>query len=526
MKFTQGQIKDITDAVLEAEHERNIRKSYGANGIFDASQYLSSFGAPPVVEDHVEHKDDSGGDSDDGSEKAGVRMPTDLKAGVKKHLATLAARKAVHSKVTTINGKQIVVKDYAMQWEGLDASTMDSTHEITFSPIDKRFLWVTGMMDNQIARVSVADPRRAQFFQFPPGMQPHTIRFDKSGNCWVGLEAAGCIVKLRNLGDWDGESDVHTVELVPEVHYELQLDVRINPDPKCSSIPCPINTHPHGFCFDSEQTHIWFTGKLTNTVGRVNIETEAVQHFQLPTLGAVPIYVALGPDKNVWGTCLANNNIFRVTTGDHPIVTEIPITPTANNSRPIIIKPAPHGENYMWFSNEASHSVCKVSCEQVEEFVRGERDKQKKDKQRRGEGNTNSTTEISCTCSKFFYAASTAQRAVTEFRIPMPQHNMLLAGIAFDREGNLWTQSYVDSGNPHPEGPDYVIKVDNCIHNATKNRNGSGRMTGIPFEFYEAPTTQTNMHRIIDGPDGNVWFTELGADRIGTVTVKDVNSDD
>lgn len=26
------------------------------------------------------------------------------------------------------------------------------------------------------------------------------------------------------------------------------------------------------------------------------------------------------------------------------------------------------------------------------------------------------------------------------------------------------------------------------------------------------------MHRVIQGPDGNMWFTELAADRVGRVT--------
>lgn len=511
-------LTELKQAIIEVQHHQRIRKRYGAKGIFDVSQHLDSFGGPEIT-------DEANGDAtiitSDGRSVPSSDLEHTLKKEMvkkelKKQLLLELLGKVKKEQETTINGKKIVTSDYAVRWLNLSDSTMDSTHEITFSPVDKRFLWVTGMMDNQIAKVSVKDPTRAQFFQFPKGVQPHTVRFDEQGGCWVGLEYAGLIIKLRNLDDWtcDTKPPPPSKTLSPLVNYEVVLDVRIQANKP--SIPFAINTHPHGFCFDKKQENIWFTGKLTNTVGRVNISTGVVQHYELPTLGAVPIYVVLGPDDHVWGTCLANNNIFRVTTtGECPKVTEIPITATSENSRPIAIKPAPNGERFMWFSNEATHTVAKVDCDKVEQFVQKEMEKKKQAAAAQSKGGEGGK----CTCSNYFYAASSVQRAITEFPIPRPQPNMLMAGIAFDDEGNLWTQSYVESGNPEPVGPDYVIKVDKCIHTAKPNALGKGRITGIPFEYYEAPTRETIMHRIIKGPDGNVWFTELGADRIGTVNI-------
>ena len=123
-----------------------------------------------------------------------------------------------------------------------------------------------------------------------------------------------------------------TVELTWDDYKDI-LDVHI---PKCDAIPTPINTHPNGFCFNVDAKWIWFTGKLvssilielllfnsgihshilyyiimilhkTNTVVRTLVAGDGegrkhhiVEHFELPTLGAVPIYVALGPDNNIW----------------------------------------------------------------------------------------------------------------------------------------------------------------------------------------------------------------------------------
>jgi len=37
---------------------------------------------------------------------------------------------------------------------------------------------------------------------------------------------------------------------------------------------------------------------------------------------------------------------------------------------------------------------------------------------------------------------------------------------------------------------------------------------------YQVPTQKTVMHRIIQGPDKKMWFTELKSDRVGRVDDK------
>lgn len=493
-------ISEIIQAIAEVKHHDNIRKRHGALGRFDISQYLNSIGSPlpqdDNAHDNVEHHESTTDNSG-----ANTQSKTKLFNTVKDYVKHETTRKSIHGPLeTTINGKTIATVDYAIMWPGLDPSTQDSTHEITCFRQDSEFIWVSGMMDNQIAKIRVTDPTDQYFFRFPPengkGVQPHTLRFDKFGALWVGLEYAGKIVKLKNLHTCGKRK----IMLSRDENYAIEFDVRIQGNG--GSIPCAINTHPHGFCFDHDKGYIWFTGKLTNTVGRVHMETGQVKHYELPTLGAVPIYVSLGPDKNIWGTCLANNNIFRVTTDDNPIVTEIQITATSENRRPIAIKEDPRGEAYMWFSTEAGHTVGRIDCDQVEAYV---------------QSNATNIHE-NCTCSKIFYASSGMEKAITEFVVPRPGPDMLLAGFAFDDEGNLWTQSYVDSHAPESsEGPDYIVRIDKSILGAKTKKSGKGQLTGIPFEYYELPTRNTILHRIIKGPEGVIWFTELGADRIGNV---------
>jgi virginiamycin B lyase len=71
----------------------------------------------------------------------------------------------------------------------------------------------------------------------------------------------------------------------------------------------------------------------------------------------------------------------------------------------------------------------------------------------------------------------------------------------------------VDQNHPEPPGADHIIKIDRAI--LTSNPANPASLTTT---FYAVPTRQTVMHRIVEGPDGNMWFTELKADKVGRVS--------
>ena len=105
--------------------------------------------------------------------------------------------------------------------------------------------------------------------------------------------------------------------------------------------------------------------------------------------------------------------------------------------RPIAIKRSPCGEA-MWFSNEAGHSVARVDTAMVERIV-----------SRQG---TQPTVDAAVAIHSEAVASLAAEQgvfegpdklhdAVLEYAVPMMSAEMKLAGLAFDKEGNLWTQS-------------------------------------------------------------------------------------
>lgn len=315
-----------------------------------------------------------------------------------------------------------------------------STHELTYNRADGTAFWITGQNYNHVARV---DPDgHPTFFDMGKNSGPHGIEFDKRGRLWVSLEFSGFVVRLNNDG-----------------HIEEKIDVRLH----AKGATTPINTHPHGLGIDPDGRTVWFTGKKTNTVGKINPDG-SVEHFELRTVGAVPIYIAAGPDGNMWCTELVGNMIARITPKGE--ITEVRI-PTYN-SRPIAIVPGPDGKS-MWFSEEAGHKIARIELNE--------------------------------------------KLTVTEFAVPQKQSNMILAGLAFDGAGNLWTQSYIDPNNPLPEGSDQILKLDKA------NFTASGQADRIAVTYYEVPTRWTIMHRITPGPDGNMWFTELGTDKVGRIVL-------
>ena len=439
-------------------------------------------------------------------------------------------------------GLKVTASDYPMEWKSHEKEDSPSTtHEIAFdteNDFDRDFLYVSGMAVDRIARVSKKDPTRQQIFIFPKknengrkheDAQPHTLRFanvkEDYGMLWVGLENQGLIVKLNmvklltNNKMHATEGDIPLPFVLEETDFSTVCDVRISGD----NIPVPINTRPHGFCFDKDYTYIYFTGKLTNTVGRIKMhgtdENKELQHFALPTLGAVPIYVTLGPDNNVWGTCLGNSIVFRVTTdANNPVVHEMHISPYAAKRRPIAIIPDPRGFPFMWFSTEAGHSVCRLDTNAFE--------KEHASKQKKGGASNNCVCSSGC---QFLFRATASpswhHKIITEFPIPKVNHKMKLGGLAIDKDGAIWTQSYVDAEDNPEELPDYVLKLGVNVHDPTSThgpkRKSVVNITGLPIEYYELPTKNTILHRIAIAPDNGVWFTELGADRIGTIAFED-----
>lgn len=341
------------------------------------------------------------------------------------------------------------ITEFPLAWPGADRACgapahdpfsccrmgQGSTHELVFDPRHgARRFWVSGQMYDHLAEVTLDGT--ATFHAMPPGSMPHGMVFDAEGRLWVTLEGQGVLARIDRGG------------AIAE-----RIDVRLH----VAGAAEPINPHPHGLGLGDDGA-LWFTGKLTNTVGRVD-RSGRVEHLALPTIGAVPVYIAAGGAGTMWCTELAGGRIARI--GADRQVRDFAI-PTPD-SRPIAIRPGPDGRS-MWFTQEAGGKVARID----------------------GHG------------------------TITEFSVPLVERDALLAGLAFDADGSLWIQQYCPPPAVSEGGDDYIVRLGAGLHDAAP-----GDLSGVTVAFYKAPSRRTVMHRIVQGTDGAIWFTELGIDRIG-----------
>lgn len=307
----------------------------------------------------------------------------------------------------------------------------------------------------------------------------HEIAWDerRGGDLWISGQNWGSLVRVdpatrrmrffampRGSGPHGIEFDAAgrlwvTLEFQGRVQVRDPADGRVIADHDvrlhCRGCPEPINSHPHGLGIGPDGRTAWFTGKATGTIARIAPDG-TVTTWPLRNVGSVPIYIRAGPDGNMWVTELVGNAIARVTPEGR--IDEFPI-PTPN-SRPIAIVPGPDGA--MWFTEEAGGKVGRID----------------------------------------------SRGRIAEIPVPRAQPGAILAGLAFDRAGNLWVQQYAPAGTPDA-GPDHIVRIDRAA------LTPGAAAAPAAFTFYPVPTRGTVMHRIMAGPDGAMWFTEMHADRLG-----------
>lgn len=341
-----------------------------------------------------------------------------------------------------------IITEYSLAWpNGLKGST----HELV---IKGEHIYITGQNNNMVARFNTKT-NSLEYFNMAAailkpdvetGNGPHGLLIDLEGNVWVSLEFKGTVARLADDGT-----------IVEEI------DVKIYP----KGDSAPINTAPHGICIGDDGT-IWFTGKRTSTIGKINPGPgRSVEHFQLQTLAALPIFLSEGPNKCIWGTELFGNTILQISKSG--VLNEYTI-PTPD-SRPIAIIPDPRGK-YMWFTEEAGVKIGRID-----------------------------------TSGK-----------ITEFAVPALQKNDVLGSLCFDSEYNLWIQVYVNWKTPEVDNYasdyDYIIKIEASIRDLP-----SSDISGILFTTHKLPSKMAMLHRIKLADDGNLWFTEMMTDRLGKIAI-------
>lgn len=312
-----------------------------------------------------------------------------------------------------------------------------STHELVIS---SEFVYVTGQKNGYVAQIDLEGRVRNYFplhDESGKTFGPHGLLLDSQQRLWVSLEFIGQVVRLDENG--------HIVE-------HVDVNMRVAGSEKT------INPAPHGICLGADGKTIWFTGKRTSTIGRINPDG-SVEHFEIDTLAAMPIFLQAGLGGFVWGTELLGNSILRV---DASGVVQETLIPT-KNSRPIGIIPAPDGQA-MWFTEEAGRNVGKVTID------------------------------------------ADGKVQIQEYRVPVLHENDLLGSLSFDREGCLWVQVY------SPVKEDYLVQLSPALLHIEP-----GDMPKVEYKIHPLTSHDDMLHRIQMDRAGNLWFTTMMTDTLSKV---------
>ena len=259
------------------------------------------------------------------------------------------------------------------------------------------------------------------------------------------------------------------------------------------SVPT-ANSQPDGIAAGPDG-NLWFTENHGDQIGRITPAGQ-ITEFPVPTASSYPFGIAGGPDGNLWFTESGRNQIGRITPAGQ--ITEFPV-PTAS-SYPFGIAAGPDGN--LWFTESGGNQIGRITpAGQITEFPVPTASSYPFGIAAGPDGNLWFTESGGDQIGRITPAGQ-----ITEF--PAPPSGSAPVGIAAGPDGNLWfTETVGDQIEP-------ITPAE--IGRITTAEIGRITPAGQITEF-SLPTADSAPFGIAAGPDGNLWFTELGGDKIGQV---------
>lgn len=144
-------------------------------------------------------------------------------------------------------------------------------------------VWFVGQANGYLGRLT---PSSGAFFRrdLGEGAGPHNLIVDDEGMVWFAGN------RNAYIGRYDPKTDkIERVEM---------------PDADAKD--------PHTLVFDADGSHIWFTVQHGNFVGRLRLADRKVDLVPVPTQGARPYGIKIGPDGTVWVALFGANKLASI----------------------------------------------------------------------------------------------------------------------------------------------------------------------------------------------------------------------
>ncbi len=302
-------------------------------------------------------------------------------------------------------------------------------------------------------------------------------------------------------------------------------EFEVTSDPSQASRPVGIAVGP--------DRNLWFAEFDAKSIGTLNLSTQAVSHFPIPSPNGNPTHITMGPDGELWFTetgpaesdpaDVGANRIAEISASGEIKEVELP----AEDSDPAGIVLGPEG--HLWFTEAAASDVRRSTADgSVSDAVNAI-----------AANSMPAGIAVGADANLWFaqsapgiVARLTIDGVLTEF--PLPTASGAPTELALGTDGNVWftegtgsrigkittdgtvSEFPTPTGNSVPEG--ITLGPDCNIWFTESNANLIGRIDprGNITE-YKIPTPDSQPAGIVTGPDGNLWVTESAANRIARV---------
>ena len=227
-----------------------------------------------------------------------------------------------------------------------------------------------------------------------------------------------------------------------------------------------------GAATESDGTTIWITSPTSDQLVRLG-EAGSSNGYIIPMVGSTPepVYIAAGPDNTIWFTNWRDQGFIGKRTSDGTI-TEYPLYPASGFSGSgrgfsglgdaVSITAGPDGN--MWFTLPNAKSVGRITPDGV----------------------------------------------ITKFQV-----GVSAAGITAGNDGHLWFTTLPCSGG-------LAACADPAAFYADSPAQLGRITTGGTVSLYPVPTPTGGAWAITTGADGNLWFGETDASKIGTMSTSPI----
>ena len=284
---------------------------------------------------------------------------------------------------------------------------------------------------------------------------------------------------------------------------------------------------------------LWFTERGSNKIGRITT-AGAESEYSIPTADSGPFAIASGPDGALWFTEESADKIGRITTAG--TISEFLLT---SGAQPMGITAGPDGN--LWFVEGGANQIGKITpTGSISVFSPLSANSGLEDIAAGSDGNLWFTESQTGRVGRITTSGLLAEFTVLEEPSIEGQAHAIIGGP----DGNLW----ITVATPASAGPFNSLQpvpttgsrafetIENLASNALRIAPGPdgnlwitetgvdviGRVTPEPLQpnshpssapttEFLIPTSHSGTTDLTAGPDGNIWFTETSADKIGVL---------